>query len=61
VIRREIHMEYRKNFYMQILVAREELIVGKRTNHVVLEGIHGLVVFYGEKDSCVSVKWVVIL
>jgi hypothetical protein len=48
-------------FTSRFWTAREELSVGKSTNHVVLEGIHCLVVFYAEKEACVPIKWVVSL
>jgi hypothetical protein len=40
---------------------REEMSVGKSTNHVGLEGNHCWVVFYVEKEACVPVNQVVSL
>jgi hypothetical protein len=62
--RREIHMQKKKkktSFTCRFFTTREELSVEKRTNHVVLEGNHYLVVFYVEKEAFVLVNRVVIL
>jgi hypothetical protein len=52
---------WRAVFTCRFWTTREEMSVGKRTNHVGLEGNHCWVVFYVEKEACVPVNRVVSL